>query len=63
MVDRPLEPFKDKPYTLLKVQGAKIDAIYAVCRQFSNHVDCELDAVVFDALVVMLHKDEVTIAP
>lgn len=63
MVDSPLESFKDEPYTLLKVQSAKIDAIDAICRQFPNHVDCELDAVVFHELVVMLHKDEVTITP
>ena len=61
MMVSPLEPFKDESYTLLKVQSAKIDAIDAICCQFPDHFDCELDAVIFHELVVMLHQDEVTI--
>lgn len=54
MMDGPLEPFEDESYTLLKVQSAKIDAIYTICCQFLDHIDCEFDAVVFHELVVML---------
>jgi hypothetical protein len=60
MVNRPLEPFKDELYTLLKVQSAEIDAMNATHCQFLDHVDRELDAIVFHELVVMLRKDEVT---
>ena len=63
MVGSPLEPFKDEPYTFLEVQSAKIDALYAICCQLSNHFNSELDAVVFNELVVMLHKDEVMMTP
>jgi len=40
MLGSPLELFKDKLHALLKVQGAKIDAVYATCRQLPNHVGC-----------------------
>jgi hypothetical protein len=63
MVNSPLEPFKDESYTPLKVQSTEIDAMYAICYQSCNHIDCELDAVVFHKLVVMLYEDGVTIAP
>lgn len=59
MVDGPLEPFEDESNTLLKVQSAKVNAVYTICGQSSDHVDCELDAVVFHELVVMLCNDEV----
>lgn len=56
MADSPLKPFKDKPYTPLEVQSAKIDAIYAICYQFPYHADGELDPVVFHQLIVMLQR-------
>ena len=59
VVNRPLEPFEDELYTLLQVQSAEIDAINATRCQFLNHLDRELDAIVFHELVVMLRKDEV----
>lgn len=62
-VNSPLEPFKNESHALLEVQGAKIDAIYATCCQYPNHADCKLDAIIFHKLVVMLHKDEVTVMP
>lgn len=59
IVNRPLEPFEDELYTLLKVQSAEIDAVNAAYHQFLDHVDRELDAIVFHKFVVMLRKNEV----
>jgi hypothetical protein len=61
VIGGPLKVLKDELHALLKVQSAKVDAIYAIFYQFPNHVSCELYAVVFDELVVMLHKNEVII--
>ena len=59
VVTRPLESFENELYTLLEVQSAEIDATNATRRQFPDHVDCELDAIVFHELIVVLGKDEV----
>jgi hypothetical protein len=60
MMDCPLESLEDELHALFEVQSAKIDPVYAICHQFPDHVDCKLDAVIFNQLIVVLHKDEVT---
>ena len=59
IMNRPLEPFEDELYTLLEVQGAEVDTMNAARFQSLDHVDCEVDTIVFHELVVMLHKNEV----